>query len=621
MAQKFIGIDLGFHTVKVCVVSVGFRSVEVLGYETIGVDTFAAEEANAEGDDGEADDLARALSATLALIEQRGWKEHPAAIALPSGEASYRGLSFPFADPKRVAQAVGFEVQGQFPVPLEELAHDHITVPPPKKGDPGRALVVAVRGETVERVTRAFRDFGVDLRLVTVGSVATAQALENLEVFVPPVPEVAEGQEPPVVGDITRPTALVLDVGHQGTEMIAMTKQGPLAARTLRRGSRQVDVTLARAYKMSLPDASAAKLQHAFLPHEGLGELGDEQRKTAEAVARALAPILREIEHTRRWLENECDAPVTEIRIAGGGSQMIGFDAWLAEQTGLLVRPLHPELPHKLKAPEGIDWSQMMAAFGAAVGAGRRPLLQLRELDSMSGGISFFEERFGTLFTLGAAILAFAAVESVVAIKTLEKERNAYEQELAAASEQVFGEPMFSADEVVSALEGVDGGDLTDMVPDRGAFETLAMVHRVAMPGPSPAPMEQPAEVGPDGMPTGEPTLALAPVPDDAGVVRDDELELSYVEIGPLKIKMIVSATRTTTQDRFARKLKEIECISGVTKGKIRDKAGRKEFEMNIDHSCYTQSVEIEAPEAEENPAAAVDEMDGLDDGEEGEGE
>ena len=70
-----------------------------------------------------------ARETALDLLREKGWLKHQAAVTLPSGEASYRTRAFPFADAKRIAQAVSFEVDGQFPVPLDELAFDHVVIP------------------------------------------------------------------------------------------------------------------------------------------------------------------------------------------------------------------------------------------------------------------------------------------------------------------------------------------------------------------------------------------------------------------------------------------------------------------------------------------------------------
>lgn len=598
MAQRFVGIDLGLHEVKACVVSMGMRRVQIIDSACAPV----VRGSNEGEEEGGEDELGVAIEAALELLREKGWLKHQAAVTLPSGEASYRTLTFPFADAKRIAQAVSFEVDGQFPVPLDELAFDHVVIPPARKGDGGRALVVAARGEAVERVTLMFREAGADLRLVTVGAIASAQALANAQILSPPVEDKDEAERDASADQAER-ALMMVDLGHHGSEILALTENGPVAARTLRRGSRHIEVALRRHYSLSAPDARQAKEESAFLSHEGLGELSADQAQTAAVVHKALAPLLREIEHTRRWLESECNIEVTELRVTGGGSRVSGFDTWLGEQCGLPVRAAVPDVRGALNEVGSIDWSVMLGAFGAAFGAGRRPLLQLRELDSVNGGISFFEENFGTLFTVGAALLAFVGLDSVMAIKSAEVEVAAYESELAAASEQVFGEPLFSAEAVLAALEGVGGEDLMATVPDRGAMEVLELIHQAAKPGPSPAaPVADALPVDPTGavLPAAPMEVALASVSPSSGIVVDDALELSFIEIGSVKIKMLVSATRATAQDRFAQQLSTIGCVERVQKGKIREKSQRKQFEMNIDHTCYSGEIEKAGDEAEE---------------------
>jgi type IV pilus assembly protein PilM len=596
MAQRFVGIDLGLYEVKVCLVSIGMRRVQVLGSARAIVSPEEREES---------DELGDAIATAVELLREQGWLQHQAAVTIPSGEASYRTLSFPFADAKRIAQAVSFEVDGQFPVPLEQLAYDHVVIPPPRKGEGGRALVVAARGDAVERVATTFREAGADLRLVTVGAIANAQALADAQIFDPTVVEESDEEEDEA--QVSAEHALMMvDLGHQGSELLALTENGPVAARSLRRGSRHVEVALRRQYGLDGDSARQAKEESAFLAHGGLGDLSADQNETAETVHKALAPLLREIEHTRRWLESECGIEVTELRVTGGGSRIAGFDAWLGEQCGLPVRVAAPDVRGLLNEAGSLDWTSMLGAFGAAYGAGRRPLLQLRELDAVGGGISFFEERFGTLFTIGAAMLAFVGLDSVMAIKSAETEVSAYESELAAASEQVFGEPLFSAEAVLASLEGVGGEDLMATVPDRGAMEVLQIIHGAARPGPSPTPVAAPVQgaLDPNGAAAVPVDAALPPVPPDSGIVVDDALELSFIEIGPLKIKMLVSASRATAQDRFAQQLSGVACIERVQKGKIREKGDRKQFEMNIDHTCYSGAIEKEE-EAEASAATA----------------
>ena len=88
---------------------------------------------------------------------------------------------------------------------------------------------------------------------------------------------------------------------------------------------------------------------------------------------------------------------------------------------------------------------------------------------------------------------------------------------------------------------------------------------------------------------------AVAPVTDpNAGILADDELQFSSVDIRELKIELSVSATRATAQDRLAVKLDEYACIRTVTGGSIKERNERQAFDMSIDHNCFTGSIALE---------------------------
>ncbi len=103
MAQKFIGIDLGHHQVKVVVLSRSFRKQEVI----------ASYRANVQSETRV--NLETMLDVAFALVEEHGLKGYPAALVLPGDLGSYRVLHFPFSDAKRISQAVVFELDDQFP--------------------------------------------------------------------------------------------------------------------------------------------------------------------------------------------------------------------------------------------------------------------------------------------------------------------------------------------------------------------------------------------------------------------------------------------------------------------------------------------------------------------------
>ncbi len=563
MAQKYVGLDLGTSEVKVVLVSAGLRTIQVLEVVTEPV-TRAP-----QGDDS----LASALDIAIAVLRRRGWNHYPVGVVLPGNLASYRVFKFPFADPRRIAQAIAFEADGQFPVPIDNLEYDHVPAP---TSAGGQALMVAVRRAAVDQVRAAFKVASIDVKLVTVDVLATAQVMSA---EIPDAPK-TEGSEP------RTPVVLALDIGHATTDLVAFGAKGPLAARMLRRGSVHITRALQQRYRLDDAAAEQAKRTNAFLPHRGVGVLTPEQLDAATVVARAVEPILKEVEHTRLWLRAEYGCEVTQLRLSGGGANLRNLDAYLAER-GLA----------------GHDWTASCAALGGAVGCARRPLIQLHKEAAVqrSSDGSWLTERLSTIVALGVSILAFGALDTYVGLGALEVERAAYEEELREASEKVFGEPLTSTEAIEERLGEVDGRDITKLLPQRGAIDVLAAFVKAATPpGPRPPP-PPPPPAPPEGGEGGGEAPAPAPVQlpsvdGAAGVVWDDEFILSSIEIRNRALQFKASALRSSAQERFRNKLLQaLPCITPFQNAKVRDENQRKVFDPSIDHDCYNQSMEAES--------------------------
>jgi hypothetical protein len=306
---------------------------------------------------------------------------------------------------------------------------------------------------------------------------------------------------------------------------------------------------------------------------------------------------------------------------------------WLAQHTNLPVSLALPRESATLRGVAGHDWTTNLVALGTSLAASRRPLIQLLDaFEGPSGENQWVQQHFSSFAALGVAVLAFAAIDTMVSLDAAKRERDAYAAELARESKKVFGTEMSDAAAVRGALAALEGGDMTSAIPERGALELLELITKAATPKGGrviPPPGEGP--LGPDGSPLpgtpgegegegGEggvaeaPAVELAPVSDpNAGIVADDALVFSTIDIRELKIDLNVAATRATAQDRFAVKLQELGCIRKVTKGMIKDRNEVKAFEMSIDHDCFTASLAQADPEpepSEPTPAEPADEED-----------
>lgn len=215
-----------------------------------------------------------------------------------------------------------------------------------------------------------------------------------------------------------------------------------------------------------------------------------------------------------------------------------------------------------------------------------------------------------TIAALGFAILTLAAIDTMVKVGALEAERQAREDELGKASAKVFGEALVSTEDIEARLNEVDGQDITSLIADRGAIEVLAAFVKASKPTgpkpppapPAPAPLEggeAPVEGGDGAAPGAEGPVAAAPLPAvemTAGIVWDDDFQLSQIEIRPRAIVIRASATRLSAQDRLKSKvMTAMSCVTGFQPARGRDENQRKVFDPTFDHDCYYKPMESDS--------------------------
>lgn len=577
MSQKYVGVDLGSHRVKVVVLSSNLRGTQVMDVfdEPIGIP--------ATRENGEAvDSMSHLLSVTLSVLRARNLVREQIGIALPPEILSYRLLDFPFSDERRIAQMVPFEADGQFALPLEQLRHGHSIVP---ANEGGRALVVAAKRDKVDQIAGLFRRAGCEIKLMTSPAIASAQVVKV-------------EAEPVALSDANvKPAAVLLDIGHRFTHLTCLGPKGPVAVRTLRRGGRNVTQAIASQYQLDVVAAEQAKQNDAFVPHHGIGSMDAAQLEAGRLVAEELEPLLRELEQTRLWLRSTQQLEITQIVLAGGGSELRGMSEYLQEQTGLTVRRAIAHAQGLRMSGDPGTLTSYLPALGAAYGAARRPIIALNDEHSSGDQGDWLQDRMPSLLGIAVAVLAFGALDTIAKVRAANAELEAYQGQLEGLSKDVFGESL-DPEGVESKLALAEGPDLTSLVPYRSALDVLAMVTKVATPSDLKEAEQKAAEDAvaaslpfagqgsPEQAETSTAESELKSVDPNAGVVAADELTISEVQILERKLEIHASANASSAQDRLAAKLGQLPCVSSVLKGKVKGNE-RRSFEMNIEHNCY----------------------------------
>src|SRR5512147_1818401 len=155
MPQRIAGLDLGSASVRAVLLESTFR-----GWTLVDA---AAAPVPPPGD-GQSGPRERQVAALRDLLGARAWRFDAAVAAWPGTGAASHLVALPFSDPKRIGETVRFEVEGQIPFDLAEVAWDWQVL----ETRAGRTdlYVGVVRREEMKALLGHLAGVGIDPRVV-----------------------------------------------------------------------------------------------------------------------------------------------------------------------------------------------------------------------------------------------------------------------------------------------------------------------------------------------------------------------------------------------------------------------------------------------------------------------
>ncbi len=365
--KNVLGLDLGSHSIKAVELQQTFRGASAAQLRSLP----------RVGDEVPLPEVIRRF------VQLHELSTAHVVSALRADRISSRRLAFPFADRKRLDQAVAFEVEGDVALDLEQVVVDWAIV----GGDKSRAEVVASiapRPEVSELID-TLRAAGCEPR--------------TLE---------AEGF---VLGNLTAAfdlpgTRLLVDLGHRKTTFCLLVEGRAVAARSVPVAGAALTEALAKDRLLGLEDAERAKCEEGVFG----GSLADAPPRSAAV----LDTLAREVVRTLGAFEPLIvGGGRPELTLFGGTAQLDRLDDYLSERTGLVAS--------RLGLPQ-LDGIEGLAASGSPVLYAPAIALAVRGTAQATTRMNFRQDEFAlrldlvrqlrdfrpTLWLAGAAVLLAA---------------------------------------------------------------------------------------------------------------------------------------------------------------------------------------------------------------------
>jgi general secretion pathway protein L len=558
MAQRILGLDLGASAVKAVLLESTFRGWTVLD---------AARAPLPEGVPGPG----RHAAAVRALVEARGWIHDLAVVAFPGTGGSTSVVTLPFTDPRRIEQTIGFEVEGQIPFDLADVAWDW--QPLGVREGKTELLVAVVKKDELAALLAALGEVSVDPRAVVLpgpayASLAAAGALAAAEQPAA-APAAAEGapDAAPAAPAVASAEVLV-DVGQERTSVAVVSPAGCEAARTFPFGAAHLARALARDLGVAEADAAAllagasrgapaadsaadsaadpAASSAAPAP-DALALLASDPR-AEDSLRRALVPLVREVRATlRAWRARAGARPVARLHLAGDLAGLPGLPEVLAPEIEGPVLPIaFAGEATKLPAADapGLTLALALALRGHLGSRAGRLNLRRGELAYTRD----FEHLKGRIARLGAyagLVVVVAILSAGVKVFALSRQEAALDRALCDAETKIVGKCFPNFEEAQAVLRGKAGTGAT--LPRVSAVDMLAEL----------------SVKNPEGTP-----------------VRYDRIEIT-------KDKLHLQGTTDAAEnvDKIAGALKSSRCFADARSGGARRRGSDGKFEFSIDAS------------------------------------
>jgi general secretion pathway protein L len=521
MANHIIGLDIGTHSVKVVRVERG-REPRIIGYDEEPIDRLVEEssapageddferaptqvrhkdelagppdggqpspEAEASGDgegfgppageqaesaapeaadpsDQEAPAAAPEASAESTragwelaverLIERGAFDDDGLLVTfLPDDQAMSIHQKVPFDERAKVENILSHMLDDRLPVDTAQVVYDFQLIKSTVE-EGAEAVIGFARKENVGRFLAQLKDQHLDPAVLGIPELLLTYGLER-----------ATGHQG---------TYALVDIGHRNSRVLVLHEREPAVARSVKFGGVQLTEAITEQFEASWEQAENVKENHGALVGPDDAPT-DNQRVISDCLERAMQSFVRDLRRTFQSLYAHSRIEIDEVFLCGGTSRLGGICEFLSREFGVQVS-LFPTQALPGMSDSGADGRplQMVMAASAAFqqidGREEERLIDLRKQEFTYRGKSSYLRSQMVKFGAVAAVLFALAVAMLMSQKfELETQRDTMRQALHVETTELFGEPVFTSDEITGRLTGQEAAE-GSYIPRMSAYQ------------------------------------------------------------------------------------------------------------------------------------------------------
>lgn len=307
MPQKIIGLDIGTSSLKATLLKGTLGGYQYVSFHEI---QYPAEPDLPKGD--------RLKLAVEELLGEMSLHPDRFVAAMPGNLTSFRTLTLPFTDRKKIEQTLLFEVEGHIPFNIDECIIDHQVIGTTE--DTSQVLVAIAKKSDVKDYLELLQQAQADPIVLEPGPISLAHTLRDTMDNIPGV-------------------FALLELGAAGSSFCIVSDGKLEMVRFIPFGGNNMTVAVAKALGLSIEDAERVKRETGLIM-VAPEEIEDQRAvEVSDAIRKGLAPLLRDLRRTLLTYQSDTGNEVDKVFLSGGASLTGNIDHYLAEELDQHVEP------------------------------------------------------------------------------------------------------------------------------------------------------------------------------------------------------------------------------------------------------------------------------------------
>lgn len=365
--MKSIGIDIGTYSIKVAEVQATAKSVQLSGFKEYHL-----------SQDPAADKDIEILEILRQINEQNRTTADVVYIAgLPTVQTSLHRLAQPPAPRFKLLESIPYVLSDISPLDPADAIYDlKILRAHPNGFD---ALAVAAKKTVIKKRLQAFKDAGIEPKVLSIEGVALNNVFENIfgNIEKSPAPvhfdDEFESELADPTTDFSQGEAL-LEIGHTSSILLVRSLGGLCEVRELSFGGHHLVDALCQEYRIHYKEAISLLQTRGFIALTK-NDLSSEVLRLSDTLKRGLLPFLTQLKLSLLEIKSKRRVHVSGLGLLGGGSQLKNLGPFITQNLQIAANPLTGLYQFPDLSFQGDNSKQLnvIVALGLALEGVKRP--------------------------------------------------------------------------------------------------------------------------------------------------------------------------------------------------------------------------------------------------------